>query len=121
MTLTDEELLAIRNAHEEEYGQYCDQDDFLMVARTIEARVHEELRKQEPVARPHNQGISATASIVTAGGSSTGESRAPIPPTPTPTPATEGELTACPHGVPHCWPCESCDVPTPNLMLLKGK
>ena len=64
MTLTDEGLLAIRNAHEEEYGQYCDQDDFLMVARAIEARVLEELRKQEPIAWGVDWGTQGDRSCV---------------------------------------------------------
>ena len=91
MTLTDEGLLAIRNAHEEEYGQYCDQDDFLMVARAIEARVLEELRKQEPIAWGVDwgtQGDRSCVSIIKKHSDGTMEvvgceySPAPIPPTP---------------------------------------
>ena len=26
--------------------------------------------------------------------------------------------TACPHGVPHRWPCERCDAPAPSLQPL---
>lgn len=36
--LTDEQLFALRTAHCEQYGQYCDNSDFVMVARAILAK-----------------------------------------------------------------------------------
>ena len=110
MTLTNEVIDNIWRATEGHWN----------FARVIEARVHEELRKQVVDFSFEFPALSlqreALRRLVTVLGIV-----APIPPTPTPTPATKGGITACPHGVPHCWPCEICDVPTPNLMLLKDK
>ena len=33
--LTDDELFTVRENHEETYGQYCDNEDYLMVARAV--------------------------------------------------------------------------------------